>query len=89
MNAEQINLAIRECLRLCCAGKQPLTTVAAFLAGMKTAGVWSKDEISAVEMGVHRMLHGLLADAVYPRDATNRPFVSMRCDSETTRMNGI
>ncbi len=88
MNQEQINLAIRDCLRLCYSRHNILPTVAAFVAGIEAAGGWTDEEIRALEIGIHGMLRHILAP-VYPVDATDQPVSDRREDVKSAKFNSV
>ena len=59
------------------------------MAGLKAAGQWEAAEIRAVDVGVHKVLQGIMAGAVFPGDATNQASGdALRLGSETTRVSG-
>ena len=90
MDEQRINLAARDCLRQCYGSSDVLPRVAEFLTGLKVAGGWSVDEIHTVELTVHKVLHGIVTDPVYPGDATDQPHGDVgRGGSETTKTNGV
>jgi hypothetical protein len=84
----KINEAVRKCLEFCYGSSDVLARVASFVAELKAAGGWNKDEIRAVEIAVHKVLQGIVARS-YPGDVTNQPFDETgRSDPETTKLNG-
>jgi len=69
MDEERVNQAIRDCMDNCRGSDSPLTQVAEFLAGLKSAG-WRRDEIRLVELPVHKILHALVDTERMPREDT-------------------
>jgi hypothetical protein len=89
MDLERVNQAIRDCLQLCRGKGDVLPVIAGFMAGLKAAGQWRHEEIRAVDVGVLKVLQGIMAGAVYPGDATNQPpGDAPRGGSETTKVSG-
>jgi hypothetical protein len=89
MDHERVNQAIRDCLQHCYQASQVLPVIAGFMAGMKAAGGWDDDEIRVVEIGVHKILGGIVAAPIYPGDATNVSSGDVgRGGSETTKLSG-
>jgi hypothetical protein len=66
----KINHAIRDCLDHCRGANDPITQIAAYLAGLKASGNWAKPEVRTVELGVLRILQAIADTARIPKDDT-------------------
>ena len=71
IDESKVNEAIRECLSCCEKSKNIIPEVAKFLDALEMSGQWSDDELHEMELGVIRMLFGILDRAVYPGEATS------------------
>jgi hypothetical protein len=71
IDESKVNEAIRECLYRCEKAKDMLPEIAKFLDDLETRGGWSEDELYEVELGVIRMLFGILDSAEYPGEVMN------------------
>jgi hypothetical protein len=58
LNEAKVNRAIQDCLKTCRGSREPVTQVAAFLAGSAAKGL-NGPEKRTVEMAVHQILHAI------------------------------
>lgn len=72
IDQRKVNTAIHECLEHCERGCDLLAGFQAFLQALKAQG-WGRAELHAVEVGVRKVLFGLLDGAADLEEATNEP----------------
>ena len=86
---EKINRAIRDCLEFCYQSEHIVPQLAEFLSTLKAADGWQKSEVRQVELGVLRVLHGIMDASAHSSDATDIPESDGGpSDSESPRVNG-
>lgn len=73
MDQRKINKAIRKCVEQCEQTTAILAKIEEFLLGLKAKGGWRQAELREVEIGVRKVLYGILEGETYPGDATDRP----------------
>jgi hypothetical protein len=61
MNHERIGAAVEECLQHCRGSFYPLGEVTDFLSKLEADATWSRYDIDAVELRVHRMLSAIVS----------------------------
>ena len=67
---ERANRAVHDCLATCYQSDNIVQTLAEFFSQLKAKAGWRRSEIRAVELAVLGVLHGVVHDAAYARDAS-------------------
>jgi hypothetical protein len=73
MDQKRVNQGIRDCLQQCYGASDVIPIIAGFIARLTTVENWDADEIRAVGVGVHKVLHGIVDAPFDPVDATDLP----------------
>lgn len=89
IDQRKVNKAIRECLANCEQASDILARIEGFLLVLKVIGGWREAELHEVEVGVRKVLYGILEGATYPRDATNILVSESAPDRSLPKVNGI
>ena len=66
----KVNEAVRDCLFRCERAEEILPEIARYLDALEKRGGWSETELHEVELGVVRILFGILDSALYPSETT-------------------
>ena len=73
IDQEKVNWAIHDCLERCYQTDEVLAVLVEFLDELKKRKDWREAEIREVELGVLKVLHGVVEETIYASDATNLP----------------
>ena len=73
IDQEKVNWAIHDCLERCYKTDEVLAVLAEFLDELKERKDWREAEIREVELGVLKVLHGVVEETIYAGDATSMP----------------
>lgn len=88
MDQRKVNRAIDKCVEQWAQTTEILAEIEEFLVGLKAKGGWREAELHEVEIGIRRVLFGILEGATYPGDATDQPLgACAHAGSKSSRLN--
>jgi hypothetical protein len=88
VDQRKVNEAIRDCLRSCYRTRCIPARIAVFLFVLKAQGGWNEAELRQVEIGVRRVLCGILDGATDPGDTKNKPGSQSSPDDYRSKLSG-